>query len=468
MSDNLNHDPDRDPIADALRATLHQRAQQAPSGDMIAERIIHAADRASAGGTRRRGWKSWGLPLVAAGAVAAVVAAVVGIESYHSGAGRPVSEGGTRSLVSSTPAPTPASSSATVAFGAVPTVESHSASAVHQTLQGVKVLDLTFTGANQGIALASADCLSGPGRCTAMLQTTDGSSWHSVGGETFDVTGVDNCGDNCAQNIRFATSQIGYVYGPNVLYATTDGGKKWSQQKGGALALESLNENVIRVTSTGTGCPGWCNIGVQTAANGSATWTTVALPDSNVISDQTPVLSRGGSDAYLLVSANPAGGASSATSTLFVSQNDGQSWSNVGEPCPQIGGEVDSSSVTAGATGQVSVLCTTRQQPGRSFVATSTDAGQHFSAAVGTVPATQTTLLTGDPATELVVAGTGLSRSTNGGTSWQVVPAITGAVSWVGFESSTVGRAVGDSGAVIWTTDNAGVTWTPVTVSSVP
>lgn len=469
MNDNRNHD--RDPMAEALRATLRERARQAPSGDLLAERIIHAADRASAGSPRRRGWRTWGLPLIAAGAVAAVVGAVVGIESYHSGSRTPVAEG---SAVSTVPTPhSKASSSATSAPALPgPTVATESLRAVPSVLRGVHVLDLTFTGTDAGVALASADCLNGSGRrCTAMLRTTDGATWTSMGGEIFDVTGVDNCRDGCVQNVRFATAKVGYVYGPKALFMTTDGGRHWSPQPGeGAVALESLNETVVRVTSTGTGCPGWCNIGVATAPNGSANWTSVSLPVAGVNSDQTPVLVRGGSDAYLLVSRNPAGGASNATSTLFVSHDNGQSWRSVGEPCPQVGGEADSSAVTADGSGQVSVLCTTRQAPQRSFVATSTQAGASgtFAAQAGTVPSaqTQSTLLTGDPATVLVVAGAGLSRSVDGGLSWQPVATVTGSVSFVGFESGTVGRAV-TGGSTIWTTRDAGQTWTPTPVAVV-
>ncbi|HKC27736.1 MAG TPA: LpqB family beta-propeller domain-containing protein, partial [Jatrophihabitans sp.] len=86
--------------------------------------------------------------------------------------------------------------------------------------------------------------------------------------------------------------------------------------------------------------------------------------------------------------------------------------------------------------------------------------GAHFSAQPGTVPAATANLLAGDPTTVLVAAGNGLSRSTNGGRTWQQVPGVSGDVGFVGFESSSVGRAVSATGNTIWTTRDGGADWT--------
>ena len=72
-------------------------------------------------------------------------------------------------------------------------------------------------------------------------------------------------------------------------------------------------------------------------------------------------------------------------------------------------------------------------------------------------------MLTGDPTTVLVAAGRGAYRSTDGGQSWQPIPELSGrpgGVSFIGFESPTVGRAITDNGRKVWTTSNAGRTWT--------
>jgi photosystem II stability/assembly factor-like uncharacterized protein len=54
-----------------------------------------------------------------------------------------------------------------------------------------------------------------------------------------------------------------------------------------------------------------------------------------------------------------------------------------------------------------------------------------------------------------------MRRSTDGGRTWHRIADVTGAISWVGFESQTDGRALSADGNVIWTTHDGGVTWTP-------
>jgi photosystem II stability/assembly factor-like uncharacterized protein len=448
----MNNDFERDPLTDELRASLAAHAREAPNGDRLAERIIHAADRdLDPARSRSRGWRTWTLPLIAAGAVAGVVAAVVGIENYRPSAEAPPGSQTTPVVQNSTPVgPTHTTSAPT----ATPTDTS--------TLHGVKILDLTFVSDNAGFALASANCIGKSGRCTALLRTTDGKTWKSMPGSAFNVAGVTGgCRYRCVSHIRFADKNVGYAFGPHAFLMTTDGGQHWSPQPGGALFVETLDSNVIRVTGSPSGCPGPCNVQVETSAIGSTTWTSAAV---GPLSGTGLSFARGGSDAYLLVTRNPAGGASNETSTLYRSANDGRTWTSVGEPCARSGGEVDSRAVAGAPYGRVSVLCTTRFQPSqRSFVTTSTDHGATFTPQPGTVPRATATQLTGDPTTVLVTAGTGLARSTDGGRTWRIVPSVTGDITFVGFESATVGRAVSADGQTIWTTRDAGKAWTPAT-----
>jgi photosystem II stability/assembly factor-like uncharacterized protein len=449
----MNDDFERDPLTDELRASLAAHARQAPSGDRLAERIIHTVERQPADPHRqRRGWRTWTLPLVAAGAVAGIGVAVLSIENLRPDATGPRPGGSHSATILQSSAPTGLTGTTTAA-SPTPTDTS--------TLHGVKILDLTFVSEDTGWALASADCVRGSGRCTALLRTTDGTNWKSMPGAEFNVAGVTGgCSYPCVRNIRFANDKVGYAFGPKALLVTTDGGASWQAQKGGAILLETLDNNVVRVTSSHTGCPGPCNVQVQTSDIGSTTWTTANFTGPTATNDVS--LSRGGSDAYLLFTGHTAGGAQNAQSTMYRSTNDGRVWQSVDEPCPQSGGEVDSYAVAAAPSGRVSVLCANRQAPQRWFVATSTDDGATVTAEPGTVPAATAGLLTGDPTTVLVTGGTGLSRSADGGRTWQVVPRVTGTVTFVGFESETVGRAVTDQ-HTIWTTHDAGKTWTPVT-----
>jgi photosystem II stability/assembly factor-like uncharacterized protein len=444
-----------DPLKEALRDSLHRHAADAPRGDLLAERIINTAqhptqaDRHAA----RHGWRTWTLPLIAAGAVAAVVGAVVGIENFRPQAS-PQNPGTAPASVLSTPSPTHTHSTPT----SQPPSKTVSTNPGPTGLSGVQITDLTFAY-GQGWALGSADCLSGPGRCTALWHTVDGRHWTSMGGEQFNVTGVKNCADPCVNTIRFATQQIGYAFGPTALFMTTDGGASWQRQKGGALQLETLDSNVIRVTGTSSGCPGPCIDGIETSAVGSTDWTSSNFhPASSSVN--TVLLARGnGGYAYLLVARNPAGGASDETSTLYRSVDKGLTWRPVGEPCPQHRQEVDSVSVAGGDEGRAAVLCMTRQAPNRYRVATSTNGGATFADQPGRIPIAAS-FLTGDPNTVLVAAGDGgMARSIDGGQTWQPITDVTGAIGWVGFESQQVGRALSADGTTIWTTRDAGATW---------
>jgi photosystem II stability/assembly factor-like uncharacterized protein len=238
---------------------------------------------------------------------------------------------------------------------------------------------------------------------------------------------------------------------------TTDGGRHWVQQSGGALFLETLNQNVIRVTSSGTGCPGPCGIRVQTAPLYSTSWTTELGP---VNTSGGVEFARQADDAYLLLTGHVAGGSPVATSTLYRSSDNGVSWTKGGEPCPQQGKtEIDSYAVAAGADGRAAVLCRPRTSSSHAWVATSTDHGAHFAAHPGQAPASA--LLTGDPGTVLVNAGGGgLARSTDGGKTWSPIQYPIRRVSFAGFESTQVGRLVAADGTEIWTTRDGGQSWT--------
>lgn len=452
-----------------LRASLRRHAQDAPDGDRLAERILRDTSAGTAPSRRRREWRTWTFPLAAAGAVAAIAGALVGVNQVHHHSATPAGPMSTAPSVLASPVPTNAPSS----LPTLTTTAPPSQPTLPPTLRGVRVLDATFVGPDDGWLLASADCLNGkPGKCTAMLRTTDGGRrWTSMPNPGVNVPGVKGCANPCVDHIRFATAKAGYAYGDGyygsgAFLITTDGGKSWQpQQQADVVALETLDNNVIRVTTTQPGCgPPGCTYQVQTAAIGSTQWTTHALTPPAEGATTGAQLVRSGSDAYVLVTMNWAGGANNATSVLYRSGDDGASWQRVGEPCPQrsgANGEVDSTAIAAGGQGRVSVLCVGRMPGTGSFVAVSTDAGAHFAATPGGVPRSAIELLVGDPQTVLLAAGgSHVYRSADGGASWQAVAGPTGKVSWIGFESTTVGRLVAANGSTIWTTQDGGEHWT--------
>ena len=447
-----------------LRASLAAQARHAPPGEELAERIVADAAHGSVVPIQSaRRWRSWTLPLIASAAVAAVAAALVGISAggRHTASPPPATQlHSARLLHTATPsAPTPTSAPTSAPTTAPAQPVSTASNAVG--IDHFQAVDLSFAGAHDGWALGSADCLDGSGaQCTAMVYTHDsGKTWHSMTPPNANVPRTD-CVEPCVSHVRFATADIGYAFGSAALFMTTDGGRTWTSQAGGAEALETLDGNVIRVTTTCVpGCPYW----VQTAPIGKPTWRTVATIHGGMSSGVA--LSRIGPDAYLAVFGHTAGGADSATTALWVSRDNGMTWTDRGEPClqePVQGGEVDSSAVATAVDGSVSLLCVPRTAGDHQAISTATGPGKAFR---------QSGLQALGPASAfaaasehvLLVASDLLYRSADGGASFAPVPDGPGQVRWLGFESATLGRALSDDGRTIWTTRDAGANWTAYT-----
>jgi photosystem II stability/assembly factor-like uncharacterized protein len=453
-------DQHRDPLVDALRGSLAQHADQAPDAGAVAERIIRSAGRMhEAPPPRPRRWRALALPVIAAGAVGAVVAGVVAVQDYHPSAHRPPA------AASSVAHPSlPSSRTVPVTSSAPPPTRP----ARPTTLRDVRILDLTFAGPDDGWALASAACLSGSGRCTALLRTTDGTSWRGMPGAAFNVDGVGDCADPCVQHLRFANDRIGYAFGPAALFLTTDGGASWHRQPGGADALETLNGDVIRLVSDHSGCPGPCNLRAETAAIGSSRWSTHRLGRAAVDAASVEFV-RSGRFSVVMSSAGQAGALRGVS--LYTSADDGRSWTQRPDPCRSVGaaaaGDPASAlSLAAGGDGSVSLLCAPAGRSDVAVTVTSTDGGRHYTAGrlhdFGFAGA-----LAAASAEVLVVESDRPVRSTDGGRTWRRGDTrFGGDGSWVfaGFQSTSVGRVVAPGGRTIWTTRDAGAGWSPVTL----
>lgn len=472
-----------DDMKSQLRAGLHARALRAPSGEQLAEQIIADLAHTAPIRSRSRHWQSWMLPLASAAAVAVIAATVVGINQAGHVANRPdpippVASGTTPTQTAPTAAPsmtpTKAQTPDARATASVPIVST----AVG--LRAFRVIDLSFVSQDEGWALGTADCLTGPVRsCAAMVHTTDGGlTWRSMPQPAGANVPLPDCADPCIHNIRFATPKIGYAFGPAALFMTTDGGLSWSRQSGGAQALETLDNNVIRVVTATPDCsPPGCAYTVRTAGIGSANWRDVPLTATSGGASTGVALSRTGQTAALAVFANQAGGAEHETTKVYVSSNDGQSWTDRGEPCPQVGGgaggnEVDSTALTTAEDGSITVLCTPRgAQSGAAFTSTAASGTATFqpgnSGAFTRVGAGNVSAIGAATARIIVAADAGGAyRSVDGGMSYSRLAdgsATPVGAQWIGFESATAGRALSEDGATIWTTRDAGLTWTRYT-----
>jgi photosystem II stability/assembly factor-like uncharacterized protein len=453
-----------------LRDSLAENARRAPAGGGLAERIIADAQRGRGAHDRpsaRSRWRAWSLPAVAAACVAGVVALIAIVASLQ----HPQTHSASTSSLHTTPPPTSAAvtssapaSTAASSNPATSNAPTSSAPGTGRVPDGFTVSDLTFVGSEEGWALGSAQCLNNSAkRCIALLWTTDGGQhWGSVKNPAANVSIAGKCDAPCIEHIRFADDKVGYAYGQNALFMTTDGGAHWTRQAGGADALETLSHNVIRVTDTGN-CPPACSYEVWTAPVGGSEWQKAGLPGS--VNGDSVLLSRTGDAAYLLIRQNPAGGAGSEQSTLLASSDDGRSWQKRDTTCPQSSGEIDANLMTTADDGSVTLLCTPRLGSGPQFTVTSTDGGSTFrpgrrqalgSFSAGALGAASNSVL--------LVSSDDTYRSSDGGQTWSRLGANSGSdpgqVSWIGFENGTVGRAISTDGRTVWTTTDAGSTWT--------
>ena len=458
------HDPH---VIDALRRSLDARAAEAPAGEQFAEQVFAALDRPVADPhtdeprpARRRVL----VPVLAAAAVLAVVAGVVLAVTQlrdSGGNGHPneVANGtnGTRHVTPTSPPSTVTTPATTTpAVSSTPSANADSTVKLSQ-LSRVSVVDLTFTGADDGWALASADCLRTSGRCTALLRTTDGATWKSHPNTPFNVPGVNGCAAPCVQHLRFANDDTGYAFGPSAFFMTTDGGANWTRQAGGAVGLETADGDVVRVVSSGSGCPGPCGLAVETSDIGSTHWAKRNLGRAAQAAADSASLVRSGSDVYLLVSGGER--AARPATVLYRSADDGASWRHTANPCATAGAVRDTIAVAAGSDGRVGVLCRVAQTA-EAVLGTSSDAGVTFTARAA-APQRAGLLAVGGTGVYLQALDT-LSRTGNSGTTWTTATRIEPGFVWLGFESDDVARLVADGGRVIWTTRDGGLHWTSV------
>jgi len=467
---------EREPAA-RLRDGMAAEAGSVTAGPAFTEQVISAAVRQP---VARPSWQGWVLPAAAAALVAILVAAaLIGTSLLRSDRQPPAAQTSPPAATSGPPAPSsPAPSSGATASptGSSAPSPSGSSGGAGPVPAGFRAVDLTWISNSVGWALGTAPCGQPP--CTSIVRTGDGGkTWTGIPAPKAWLVQTDSCPSGCdrVRGLRFANAEIGYAFGPNSLFLTTDGGASWRRQPGGsAYSLEIVDGAALRVTGQQPGCAPGCTFTVQRAALGSTDWRDVALPAGGQTADAQ--LAASGRTVVLATYGHVAGGAENATSVLFTSTDAGAGWRKVGEPCPQGSGsaaEVDTVAVTVAPDRSITGLCRPRGAgTGGQFTVTSTDGGAHFAAAPASLGAATGTVLGAASSKILLVGLDQLYRSTDGGTHWQRTdsgghgPAM---VDFIGFESSSVGRVLGldadgtVGASTVWTTTDAGRSWTSST-----
>ncbi len=345
--------------------------------------------------------------------------------------------------------------------------------------------DLTWVSTRRGWALVgTARCGSA---CSEVMSTTDGgATWSQVGwidaASAPCATDCGNGGSPEVTQIRFANDLDGYAYDPS-LFVTTDGGETWTQENGPYVdALEPAGSSVLRIAFTQSGCPGPCDLIVEEAPAGGTTWKALSQPFQG---DAVQLVRQGTEDAYVAAFENPAGGADDEHAKLMVSHDGGATWSDRADPCGDVGGdEYDAAAMAAAPSAVLAVLCRDRLGSQSSYVDLSTDGGADFTARA-TVPGPDTAAaIAATSATDLLVGTVGgvnpqsgrfaLFSSNDGGAHWEQVAAETGPIdpedptrTFLGFETDSVGRWVGDRDD-LWETTDGGSTWVRQTIGPAP
>jgi hypothetical protein len=251
---------------------------------------------------------------------------------------------------------------------------------------------------------------------------------------------------------------------------TTDGGASWQKQPGptNVNALEISQGHVFRVGYSADGCPGPCGSLVDESSVGSTAWHTVLTPDAM----REARLVVQGSHVYVASFGNPAGGAGDAHTELYRSADGGTTWKTFSDPCgSDAKGEDDTTRFAAAPPAGFVVLCQSRAGAEAPFLLVSNDAGATFGTRhplpVGANDSVLS-LATGSASSFLVsyaATASAHTLSSRDGASWKntlsiaVVAGTYPNASFLGFEDASTARAAFGS-AFIWTTRDAGATWT--------
>jgi photosystem II stability/assembly factor-like uncharacterized protein len=338
--------------------------------------------------------------------------------------------------------------------------------------------DLSWVSTGEGWALATRPCATGSaGTCAVLAHTLDGGAhWQIL--PTLPRNSTVGCIDiSCVGSVAFANSNVGYLYGPGLLM-TSDGGRSWQAEPG--LQVETLtiaNGAVYRVAYGQSACPGPCQPTLQEAAVGSSVWETlVGDLDTPDRSASAQIVSSG--TTLLVAMYGSQAGPFSAQAVLYRSTDAGGSFEQLSDPCSgmgPVGVEEDLIDLTSAPGGFFAGLCSPHTGTG-TFVVTSNDDGSSWQRA-GALPGAQDQgwgLVAAASSTTLVVAtgstsGAGpdtarLLVSTDAGRTWTTAASdaqeITsaGIPAWLGFETSQVGRWIGDPHNV-WITNDGGQHW---------
>ncbi len=343
-----------------------------------------------------------------------------------------------------------------------------------QPASGFGVIGSTsFVTPQVGWAVVGKSCEEDVATCTTLLTTTDGGqSWRRLG----NVAGLG------ISKIAFANLNDGYGIGTDAVYATEDGGMRWSAIAAlpspathGLIGLAATSTDVV-VAQADCAEKAQCNAIVRTSQPGSPTWVITPAPTvplDQVIATGNTIYLRGTAPGELPATTN---------SDLWRSTDRGESWAHLPAPCHT---HAYSTIWVAGATaGDLAAICVTAQllprSGGAEGITISTDGGNTYGPVLPmpSFPGYDSASLPAElalPEPRHVVDAAsegGVLTTIDKANTWKTtVPEPNGAggaatiqPDSLQFENPTDGQFV-QGGKVLWVTRDAGVTWLARSVS---
>jgi len=252
--------------------------------------------------------------------------------------------------------------------------------------------------------------------------------------------------------VRFASTAVGYLYGPALLM-TSDGGRTWRKQPG---------PQVETLTMPAIGSSVWVPLIGQLAAPGRSGAAQIVASGS----------------ALLLALLGSQAGPVSAQAVVYRSADGGGTWQHRTDPCSGRGAggrsaEEDLTDLAAARGGFFAGLCSPHTGSG-TFVVTSSDGGQSWQTA-GALPGRRGLALLAAASHTLALStgamgGSGaftarLLVTTGAGRHWIIAATETqqilqaGVPAWLGFQTSRIGRWISAPHS-IWSTKDGGLDWT--------
>jgi hypothetical protein len=338
---------------------------------------------------------------------------------------------------------------------------------------------VTFIGPNTGWVIGQAGT---PGHCatqfcTSMARTGDGGqTW---AGSPAPETGAPD-GSSGVGQVRFLNYNDGWAFGPQ-LFATTDGGKTWTEEGTDGqrvVALETVGTRAFAIfgscSGTGSSFAAQCtSFSLYSSPAGADDWQPVPgagnlsadLPNVQPTQVVAPALVLTGTEGYVLA----------ANGTLYGGPVDGSGpWQQIDSTPAAAGGcdpgmaqaaQPSHQMLAAASSSDLVLVCETPAAPGGANVWTSTDGGKAWREGTH-LTGVSATAVAAQPGGEIIVATTaGLEVTPDGGTSWQLTEATptgpSAGFGWVGLTSPSQGVAVPADPAqhAVWTTHDGGQTW---------